>query len=444
MKDYYKVLGVPRTASATQIKQAYRILVKQFHPDINQTSSAAERTKQLNEAWAALSDPQKKMSYDMDIKTHESGQQNSASSQGTSTKRRTESASPRPEPNFSCEKCGRIDSTLRVSATWRVYSFINYSRKSPTVKILCCRCRLKESLAASAVTVLLGWWSIWGFFWTLEALFNNARGGEQPIENNAALLNALAYQLYKAGRRQEAYEALVSALKLKPDTQSEQMRDYLKQQLPPIQKKTFWERFRKLELHPAYYHAPAGVIVSFALFFWIHALDATESSNTSTAYTPRARPPAQQHVGFTPVDIQPAFNEPEQPLPEQDNLLLSDRIVNYTDTTAPLKITTRESDGNYVMKVVDWNSGEFVAMYFIRRGSTLSIELPLGFYKLKFASGDKWYGMKYLFGPTTAYSYVPDKMVFYISGDYVQGHRLELIPQVGGNLETPAMRATDW
>jgi len=260
MKDYYKVLGVPRTASATQIKQAYRILVKQFHPDINQTSSAAERTKQLNEAWAVLSDPQKKISYDMDIKTHESGQQNSTSSQGTSTKRSTESASPRPEPNFSCEKCGRIDSTLRVSATWRVYSFINYSRKSPTVKILCCRCRLKESLAASAVTVLLGWWSIWGFFWTLEALFNNARGGEQPVENNAGLLNALAYQLYKAGRRQEAYEALVSALKLKPDPQAEQMRDYLKQQLPLTQREPFWKRFRKLELHPAYYHAPAGVM----------------------------------------------------------------------------------------------------------------------------------------------------------------------------------------
>jgi curved DNA-binding protein CbpA len=444
MKDYYKVLGVPRTASATQIKQAYRILVKQFHPDINRTSSAAERTKQLNEAWAVLSDPQKKMSYDMDIKTHESGQQSSESSQGTSTKRRTESATPRPEPNFACEKCGRIDSTLRVSATWRVYSFINYSRKSPTVKIVCCRCRLKESLAASAVTVLFGWWSIWGFFWTLEALFNNARGGEQPIENNAALLRALAYQLYKAGRRQESYEALVSALKLKADTQAEQMRDYLKQQLPPTQREPFWKRFRKLELHPAYYHAPAGVIVSVALFIGIHALDATGSSSAAVAYTPRARTPTQPYVDFKPVDIRPAFDEPEQPLPEHGNLLLSDRIFNYTGTTAPLKITTRDSDGNYVMKVVDWNSGEFVAEYFIKRGSTFSVELPLGSYKLKFASGDTWYGTKYLFGPMTAYSYVPDKLDFYISGDYAQGHRLELIPQVGGNLETPRMRATDW
>ena len=85
-----------------------------------------------------------------------------------------------------------------------------------------------------------------------------------------------------------------------------------------------------------------------------------------------------------------------------------------------------------------------VGTYFIRRGGTLSIELPLGSYKLKFAMGDKWYGMNYLFGPTTAYSYVPDKMDFYISGDYARGQEIELIPQVGGNLETPPMKAADW
>ena len=96
------------------------------------------------------------------------------------------------------------------------------------------------------------------------------------------------------------------------------------------------------------------------------------------------------------------------------------------------------------MKLVEWDSGEFVAAYFINQGSTLEVELPLGSYKLKFASGDKWYGMKHLFGPTTLYSYVPEKMTFYLSGDYARGHRIELIPQVGGNLRTPPMKAEDW
>ena len=82
--------------------------------------------------------------------------------------------------------------------------------------------------------------------------------------------------------------------------------------------------------------------------------------------------------------------------------------------------------------------------YFINRGSTFSIELPLGSYKLKFASGEKWYGMQFLFGPRTSYSYIPDKMTFYLSGDYARGQRIELIPQVGGNLHTRLMTVADW
>lgn len=131
-------------------------------------------------------------------------------------------------------------------------------------------------------------------------------------------------------------------------------------------------------------------------------------------------------------------------MPEQGALSFSSEFANYNGTTAPFKITTRPSDGNYVMKIIDWNTGEFVAMYFIRRGGTLSIELPLGAYKLKFACGDKWYGEKYLFGPTTAYSYIADRMDFYVSGDYARGQEIELIPQVNGNLETPPMGAADW
>ena len=445
MKDYYNVLGVPRNATATQIKQAYRSLIKGCHPDVNSSPKAAEWTRELNNAYDVLAYAQEKMSYDMDLKLEESERREPSARKTTTSQTHTENpTSPRAEPNFCCEKCSRIDSTLRVSATWRVHSFVNYSKKSPTVKILCGRCRVKESLFASAYTVLLGWWSIYGFFWTLEALFNNARGGEQPKENNAALLNALGYQLYRTGRYQEAYESLLVAFKLKPDQKTEEGIKFLKQKIQPTQKKPFWERFRNLELHPIYYHAPVG------------ALNATSTSGSSSttqqsqvAYTPPSSPSGQnrqprQPLTFTPDDFRPAFSEPEQPTPQQGGLEYSYNFANFTGTTAPLKISTRPSDGNYVMKIVDWETGEFVASYFISRGNTLEIELPLGSYKLKFASGDKWYGTKFLFGSATAYSYVPDKMVFYLSGDYARGHQIELIPQVGGNLETPPMKAADW
>lgn len=137
------------------------------------------------------------------------------------------------------------------------------------------------------------------------------------------------------------------------------------------------------------------------------------------------------------------FAEPGLPLPEQGGLLFSEKFQYYTGTTAPFKLTT-PSDGNYVMKIEDWNTKEFVAMYFIRRSSRLVIELPLGSYRLKFAQGDRWYGTNRLFGPKTTYSYVPDRMDFYTSGDRVHGHEIELIPQANGNLVTPPMEAQDW
>ncbi len=198
----------------------------------------------------------------------------------------------------------------------------------------------------------------------------------------------------------------------------------------------------------------ASFLLSAILFGVAYGMNTRSPGSPVSTYTPPPTPtyspPARQPNPFDVAEAQlkkksqPAFSEPEQPTPEQGGMEYGDSYVNSTGTTAPLKITTRASDGNYVMKVVNWDTGEFVASYFINRGSTLSIELPLGSYKLKFASGDKWYGTKFLFGPRTSYSYIPDKMTFYLSGDYARGHRIELIPQVGGNLDTRPMSSVDW
>jgi curved DNA-binding protein len=64
-KDYYKILGVEKTATTDQIKKAYRKLARQHHPDVNPNDPDAERKfKEVNEANEVLSDPEKRQKYD--------------------------------------------------------------------------------------------------------------------------------------------------------------------------------------------------------------------------------------------------------------------------------------------------------------------------------------------------------------------------------------------
>ncbi|MEK7514148.1 MAG: DnaJ domain-containing protein, partial [Patescibacteria group bacterium] len=63
-RDFYDVLGVKKTASADELKKAYRQQALKFHPDRNKAADAAEKFKEVSEAYEVLSNPQKKQSYD--------------------------------------------------------------------------------------------------------------------------------------------------------------------------------------------------------------------------------------------------------------------------------------------------------------------------------------------------------------------------------------------
>lgn len=63
-RDYYEILGVPKNATAAEIKTAYRKLAGQHHPDVDKTPGAAERFKEISEAYQVLSEPEKRQAYD--------------------------------------------------------------------------------------------------------------------------------------------------------------------------------------------------------------------------------------------------------------------------------------------------------------------------------------------------------------------------------------------
>jgi len=64
-KDYYEVLGVPRNAAKDEIKNAYRKLALKYHPDRNKSPDAEEKFKEISEAYAILSDDEKRKTYDL-------------------------------------------------------------------------------------------------------------------------------------------------------------------------------------------------------------------------------------------------------------------------------------------------------------------------------------------------------------------------------------------
>ena len=116
---------------------------------------------------------------------------------------------------ISCEKCGRLDSTLRGSSFIYTISVIFMTYRRGAGGVYCSRCRKKEGFKWTLVSALFGWWGFpWGPIYTLQAIGRNSAGGYQDASLNAGLLKAVAAELMERGDQPGAIDALETSLRL--------------------------------------------------------------------------------------------------------------------------------------------------------------------------------------------------------------------------------------
>lgn len=115
-KDHYSVLGVPRTAKPDDIQRAYRKLARKYHPDVNREPDAADKFKEIGEAYDVLSDPEDRARYDRLGADFRQYAGSGAGPEGGGT--RWGSAGPRPDPRPGRGGYGNVNVNMGGDVDW--------------------------------------------------------------------------------------------------------------------------------------------------------------------------------------------------------------------------------------------------------------------------------------------------------------------------------------
>lgn len=500
-KNLYDLLGVPPNATPEQIRQAYVLRSKMLHPDrFNQTRQRAEwelaneMLKELNHAYGVLRDSASRAQYDRTIP-------------GTSTRQpppqqpppRHESQPP-PPPTV---KLGRLKSgtgcfdSLPRTAQQRLIE-----RATGTNKV-----QYAIKLAGVGWnyfwTLLLSGWLAFLFYQASESRWEgDTFGWLIGITGVVALLQTLnlnwivrwhksplrcwflvtplyiikthldrvwywpiwevsdikATHNYKNGVYQGtslhmAFGSVSEDLTISPQSAYDSMLSALRafdQKFRSAKSQQDWmyffeqDDFREFDpdttpLRPR--RAPARTAAIFILSFALYgisfaiaaAVNGDQAPRSTYAYTP------PRTTTYRPQPTPPPFFEPELPLPPNGE------IHTYTsrEGVAPFEIKSAYG-GSYLVKLADASTGQPVVSVFVRGGNTVNLDVPLGTYVVKYAAGDKWYGYKHLFGPTTGYSKADETFTFRYNGNQVSGYTITLYKVRNGNLRTETISANEF
>lgn len=175
-----------------------------------------------------------------------------------------------------------------------------------------------------------------------------------------------------------------------------------------------------------------GLIVSVAVFASLtsNSFDQRTGTSTRMAAAPQA---VQPSVVLPSSSVQPTVTLPPA-IAQQAGLM---RNYSGRQPVAPLRIETSPG-ADYYVKLVDVVTGRDVVTIYAQGGRPVEVNVPLGRYEMRYASGEVWRGEAHLFGPDNMTSYAKAESIFEFTQDLsgYSGYTVELIRQVGGNLDT--------
>lgn len=182
---YYLVLGLTPSATAEEIRRAFRQKAKDLHPDRNPSADAKVLFQRVNEAHRVLSNEGTRARYDA-LRTDAEDEGDAGSAGGASSySRRRPAAMIEP---VICT-CGTVSAQPRYVYFWKVTGLLVRTRRTRMEGIFCRNCADRTAVQASMHSWALGWWALpRGPVDTVEALFRNMMGGDMPAAENLQLL----------------------------------------------------------------------------------------------------------------------------------------------------------------------------------------------------------------------------------------------------------------
>lgn len=162
--------------------------------------------------------------------------------------------------------------------------------------------------------------------------------------------------------------------------------------------------------------------------------DRSESNTDYQADTPDIA--VQQFESELPTLVA----EPIKSMPSVPRPLSGTYNENFDEqqAIAPLEIRT-DAGADYYVKVVNTANDIDTLTIYIRGGETIEVEVPLGNYEIRYASGDNWYGDEELFGADTSFNKADELFDFVETNYQISGYTITLYQVVDGNLETKSI-----